>query len=53
MAVRQPRPRRVAADHAATAAARIKGRTSTEIAAILGYEGRAEIVHRDDMAVGR
>lgn len=36
-----------------TEAARIAGRRSDEIAAVLGYEGRAALVHRDDMAVGR
>jgi glutamate 5-kinase len=34
-----------------TDAARISGRKSQEIAAILGHEGRAELVHRDDMAL--
>ena len=34
-------------------AERIKGRKSAEIARLLGYEGRAEIVHRDDMALNR
>ncbi|MEZ5774578.1 MAG: glutamate 5-kinase [Hyphomicrobiaceae bacterium] len=34
-------------------AVRIIGRKSQEIAAILGYEGRAEIVHRDDLALTR
>ncbi|KKL12123.1 hypothetical protein LCGC14_2538910, partial [marine sediment metagenome] len=29
----------------------IKGRKSTEIEAILGYPGRAALVHRDDMAL--
>ena len=33
-------------------AARIIGRSSREIEAILGYPGRAEMVHRDDMALG-
>ncbi|KAB0269155.1 glutamate 5-kinase [Microvirga brassicacearum] len=33
-------------------AARIIGRPSREIEAILGYPGRAEMVHRDDMALG-
>ncbi len=32
-------------------AARILGRASREIEAILGYPGRAEMVHRDDMAL--
>lgn len=36
-----------------TEAARIAGRRSDEIAAILGHEARAALVHRDDMAVGR
>jgi glutamate 5-kinase len=32
-------------------AQRIVGRPSREIEAILGYAGRAEMVHRDDMAL--
>ena len=32
---------------------RILGKKSSEIAEILGYEGRAELVHRDDMALTR
>ena len=32
-------------------AARIIGKKSGEIAAILGYEGRADLVHRDDMVL--
>jgi glutamate 5-kinase len=34
-------------------AARIIGRKSGEIAAILGYRGRTELVHRDDMVLNR
>ncbi len=34
-------------------AARIIGRSSRDIAAILGTEGRMEMVHRDDMVLGR
>jgi glutamate 5-kinase len=34
-------------------AERIMGRKSAQIAEILGYEGRDELIHRDDMAVGR
>jgi glutamate 5-kinase len=34
-------------------AARIVGRKSSEIAGILGYEGRSAMVHRDDMALQR
>ena len=34
-------------------AERIAGKKSSEIAAVVGYEGRAEIVHRDDMALTR
>jgi glutamate 5-kinase len=34
-------------------AARIIGKKSGEIARILGYDGRAELIHRDDMALGR
>jgi len=32
-------------------AERIAGRNSGEIEAILGYAGRAEMIHRDDMAL--
>ena len=32
---------------------KIAGRKSAEIAALVGYEGRHEIVHRDDMALAR
>ena len=35
------------------AAGKIAGRKSAEITGILGFEGRAEIVHRDDMALVR
>jgi glutamate 5-kinase len=34
-------------------ARRIAGKKSGEIAAILGHSGRAELIHRDDMALGR
>ncbi len=33
-------------------AQKIKGRSSTDIASILGFNGRAEIVHRDNLVVG-
>jgi glutamate 5-kinase len=33
-------------------AQRIRGRASADIATILGFSGRAEIVHRDDLVVG-
>ncbi|MBC8051323.1 MAG: glutamate 5-kinase, partial [Chitinophagales bacterium] len=32
-------------------AAQIAGRKTDEIEAILGYRGRAELIHRDDMAL--
>jgi glutamate 5-kinase len=32
---------------------KIKGRSSSDILMILGYGGRAEMVHRDDLVVGR
>jgi len=32
---------------------KIRGRSSSDIDAILGFSGRAEIVHRDDLVVGR
>ena len=31
---------------------KIKGRSSADIVSILGFGGRAEMVHRDDMVVG-
>jgi glutamate 5-kinase len=34
-------------------AERIMGKKSSEIASILGHEGRSELVHRDDMALTR
>jgi glutamate 5-kinase len=34
-------------------AAKIRGRSSADIASILGFSGRSEMVHRDDLAVGR
>ena len=34
-------------------AVRIAGRKSTEIAAVLGYEARAAMIHRDDLVVSR
>jgi glutamate 5-kinase len=37
--------------HDSARAVRILGRNSREIAAILGVEGRVEMVHRDDMAL--
>ena len=33
-------------------AATIKGRSSADVLALLGYEGRTEMVHRDDLALG-
>ena len=33
-------------------AQKIKGRSSADIASILGFGGRAEMIHRDDMALG-
>ncbi len=33
-------------------AQKIKGRSSADIASILGFSGRAEMIHRDDLAVG-
>jgi glutamate 5-kinase len=32
-------------------AARIRGRQTSEIAEILGFDGRAELIHRDDMSL--
>jgi glutamate 5-kinase len=37
----------------ATDAQKIRGRSSTDIASILGYSGRAEMIHRDNLVVGR
>jgi glutamate 5-kinase len=34
-------------------AQKIRGRASADIASILGFNGRAEMVHRDDLVVGR
>jgi glutamate 5-kinase len=34
-------------------AARIKGRSSPDILSILGFSGRTEMVHRDDLVMGR
>jgi glutamate 5-kinase len=34
-------------------ARKISGRSSTDIASILGFSGRTEMVHRDDLVVGR
>jgi glutamate 5-kinase len=34
-------------------AKKISGRSSTDITSILGFSGRAEMVHRDDLVVGR
>ncbi|HET6388277.1 glutamate 5-kinase [Hyphomicrobium sp.] len=39
--------------YAADEARRIMGKRSGEIAAILGYEGRDTLIHRDDMALTR
>jgi glutamate 5-kinase len=39
--------------YAADDARRIIGKRSGEIAAILGFEGRATLIHRDDMALTR
>jgi glutamate 5-kinase len=33
-------------------AAKIKGRSSTDILGILGFSGRIEMIHRDDMVLG-
>jgi glutamate 5-kinase len=32
-------------------AARIMGRKSSEIAALLGFRGREELIHRDDLVI--
>jgi glutamate 5-kinase len=37
----------------ATDALKIRGRSSADIASILGYSGRAEMIHRDNLIVGR
>src|SRR3989442_7140627 len=34
-------------------AAKVKGRSSADILSILGFGGRAEMVHRDDLVMGR
>jgi glutamate 5-kinase len=54
VAVRDAEGREIARGLVAYAAAdalRIMGRKSAEIEAILGYRGRDEIIHRDDMAL--
>jgi glutamate 5-kinase len=33
-------------------AQKIRGRSSADIEAILGFSGRAEMIHRDDLVVG-
>jgi glutamate 5-kinase len=33
-------------------AERIKGRSTSDVALVLGIEGRAEIIHRDDLVIG-
>ncbi len=33
-------------------AKKIRGKSSSEIARILGFDGRAEMIHRDDMVIG-
>ena len=33
-------------------AQKIRGRPSADIASVLGFAGRAEMVHRDDLVVG-
>jgi glutamate 5-kinase len=39
------------ANYAATDAARIAGRRSAEIEKILGWRGRDEMIHRDDLVL--
>jgi glutamate 5-kinase len=39
--------------YASTDAERLLGRKSAEIEGILGYAGRSEMIHRDDMALMR
>jgi glutamate 5-kinase len=34
-------------------AEKIRGRSSADIASILGFSGRTEMVHRDDLVVGQ
>ena len=34
-------------------AAKIRGRSSADISSILGFAGRSEMVHRDDLVVRR
>jgi len=34
-------------------AQKIRGRASADIASILGFSGRTEMIHRDDLVVGR
>jgi glutamate 5-kinase len=37
----------------ASDAQKIRGRASADIASILGFSGRTEMIHRDDLVVGR
>jgi glutamate 5-kinase len=39
--------------YSSTDAERLRGRKSSEIAALLGFHGRDEIVHRDDLVITR
>jgi glutamate 5-kinase len=32
---------------------KVKGRPTSDILLVLGIEGRAEMIHRDDLALGR
>jgi glutamate 5-kinase len=34
-------------------AQKVRGRSSADIASILGFSGRAEMIHRDDLVMGR
>ena len=36
-----------------TDAQKIRGRSSTDIASLLGFSGRAEMIHRDDLVMGQ
>jgi glutamate 5-kinase len=49
----EPRSARGLVAYDAEDAAKIKGRSSVDIFSILGFAGRSEMVHRDDLVVRR
>ena len=47
--MRGPKP--VSDPHSSTDADRIKGMKSSQTEAVLGYRGREEMIHRDDLVL--